>query len=135
METLLNTPERIEREPTADAHAAMAARLRADGGMLTLVQAARICPAPASRRGHCSAAAVWNWILRGKRGVRLEAIRGPGKGWLTTAAALDRFWGALTRMELQGRGGGADRVQAPVPGPSLMEKRSAAARARLMGRQ
>lgn len=108
----------------------VAGRLRRDpSGLLSLGQAARLCPAPMSRRGYCSSAALLNWILRGKGGVRLEAIRGPGKGWFTTAEALDRFWGAITRGAL----GVVERAEA-VPTPTAMERQAAAARAKLAGK-
>lgn len=35
------------------------------------------------------------WIVEGLRGVHLDAFHRPGAGWMTSAAALDRFAAAV----------------------------------------
>lgn len=40
--------------------------------------------------------AVWGWVVRGVRGVRLEAVSVGGR-WYTSAGALRRFVSASTR--------------------------------------
>lgn len=57
--------------------------------------------APVRRQGRpVNMATLWRWALRGAMGpagqkIRLEAVRAPG-GWISSAAALTRFFSALT---------------------------------------
>lgn len=43
--------------------------------------------------------ALCRWILRGKRGVYLDGVRGPGKSWCSTALAVARFFAQLSAVE------------------------------------
>lgn len=63
------------------------------------------------------------WILRGKLGVRLDAVKLNGKGWLTSREALARFAASLS----------ARAAGQAIPPPTLhdREKRDAAAKVRL----
>jgi hypothetical protein len=64
--------------------------------LLTLCQAKRLLPC---RRGKGPApTTVYRWIVRGYRGVRLEALRTPA-GWATTAAAVARFLATLAELD------------------------------------
>jgi hypothetical protein len=37
-----------------------------------------------------------SWIIRGKRGVFLDGLKGPGKSWWTSREAIARFLAALS---------------------------------------
>lgn len=70
------------------------------GDALGMSAAARkVPPHRESGRGRSHPSTVWRWILTGAKGpggvVRLEAARVGGR-WLTSAAALARFFAALT---------------------------------------
>lgn len=65
---------------------------------LSLDEAARMIPAT-NDRNHPSRDAIIRWITRGKRGVKLEGVRG-GHGYWTTREAVVRFLVALTRTGL-----------------------------------
>ncbi len=67
--------------------------------LMTLEQAARLLPTGQGAAGHVSAQALHRWIVRGKRGCYLDAIK-PGAGWLTSAEAIGRFSAELSRMEV-----------------------------------
>jgi hypothetical protein len=63
---------------------------------LTVAQAAKLVPSNASRRGYCSANALVKWIIVGKYGVYLDAVRAAGKTWWTSREALSRFMAAVS---------------------------------------
>ena len=50
----------------------------------------------ASRGQKASPSAMCRWILHGKQGVRLDAVRLNGGGWWTSREALARFAAALS---------------------------------------
>lgn len=75
--------------------AAIAARLAGEPP-LSLTQAAAMLPRVAGRK--VSASTLWRWVMHGKRGVYLDAIRGHGNGWWTSSAALERFRVALSAL-------------------------------------
>lgn len=83
---------------------------------LSAPQAARLMPRARGRP--VRAATVAGWIERGKRGVRLHGVRGPGKTWWTTRSAIARWLAELTALELS---------QTPDPTPGLLELAKAAA--------
>lgn len=66
---------------------------------------------PRRRGRRVSAVTLWRWIVAGKGGVQLEALKTPA-GWFTTLAAIERFYQALTQAE--GRGA---LSRPPRPGP------------------
>lgn len=86
----------------------------------------KICAFVAHARGEkVSASSLCRWILRGKEGVRLDAVRLNGGGWWTSREALARFAAALSARV-------AGKTLAPPPvAPSDLERRSAAAFARM----
>ena len=122
--------------PTKRNFAAIAERLK-DEELLPLSQAARLCPA-SGRRKHCSAQALHNWVLRGKRGVYLDAVRCSGKTWFTSREALRRFWAAISDLDA-GRITAADRLADEVTsGDADRARRHAAAMAdieRIIGKR
>lgn len=61
---------------------------------LSLSQAAKLVP-PTRQDKQVHVSTIVRWILRGVRGVRLEAVRVGGR-WVTTHEALERFSAALT---------------------------------------
>lgn len=82
----------MERDWTA-----IAERLQADAsGIVPVSKAARLVPTDRGRRGYCSANALVSWIVRGKRGVFLDGLKGPGKSWWTSKEAIARFLAALS---------------------------------------
>lgn len=91
---------------TADDLADVASRIREEGP-LKVSHAARLVPAD-NRRGYVDAQVLVRWIVRGKRGVRLEGAQFSGKTWWTSKAALERFWGRLAAAELGKREGPAE---------------------------
>jgi hypothetical protein len=48
---------------------------------------------------------VERYVVRGCRGVRLDGLHRPGVGWVTSAAAVERF--ARELAERDGQGGAA----------------------------
>jgi hypothetical protein len=100
---------------------AIAARLETEDP-LPVTRAAKLCKVD-NRRGHCSANAVVGWILRGKKGVFLDGYRGAGKAWWTSAAAIRRFYAALSAAE-------ADRSRRARKQPETVPFDSPAARHR-----
>lgn len=56
---------------------------------------------PRRRGRRVSAATIWRWIVTGKKGIKLEAMRSPS-GWWTTRQAIERFYLALSHLD--GRG-------------------------------
>lgn len=71
-------------------------------GALSVARAAALTPPCRGRRR--AASTLVAWIERGKRGIRLEGYYGADKTWWTSAAALARFFAALTDMRLAERG-------------------------------
>lgn len=67
---------------------AVATRLASEQ-LLSLTEAAATLPHVAGRK--VSASTLWRWVLHGKRGVYLDAVRGHGRGWWTSREALIRF--------------------------------------------
>jgi hypothetical protein len=61
---------------------------------ISLAQAAKLIP-PTRQAKPVHVSTVLRWILRGMRGVHLEALRLGGR-WVTTQEALARFSEALT---------------------------------------
>jgi hypothetical protein len=64
------------------------ARVRAEG-TVRLDQISHLVRAD-TRSGHVSVSTLLRWIVKGKRGVKLEAARIKGE-WHTSLAALQRF--------------------------------------------
>lgn len=94
---------------------AIAERLQADAsGIVPVSKAARFVPTDRGRRGYCSANALVSWILRGKRGVFLDGLKGPGKSWWTSREAIARFL-----VELSARAAG--KYRAGQPGVGVFE--------------
>ena len=60
---------------------------------ITLAEAVDVLPKPGGRGTHFST--ILRWILKGHRGVKLEALRLGGR-WVTSRAALQRFAERLT---------------------------------------
>lgn len=49
-----------------------------------------------TRGDRVSPSTLWRWIYRGKQGVRLDALKLSGRGWLTSREAIARFAVALS---------------------------------------
>lgn len=77
----------------------------------------------ATRGEKVSPSSLCRWILRGKHGVRLDAVRMGGGGWWTSREALARFAAALSAI--------AAGRSIPTPTPSELERRHQAALARM----
>jgi hypothetical protein len=71
----------------------MAERLIGEG-LKSLEEIAQSLPPIGGKR--ISTSSVLRWVLRGKAGVKLEAIRLHGGHWLTSMPALARFSSELT---------------------------------------
>jgi hypothetical protein len=63
-------------------------------GLLSLVQAAALLPPVRGKR--VATSSLFRWIIRGKHGVKLEAIQLHGPGWWTSKPAIARFAAAVT---------------------------------------
>jgi hypothetical protein len=72
---------------------AMAERLMAEG-LKSLVEIAASLPPVNGKR--VSTSSILRWVLRGKSGVKLEAIRLHGGSWFSSMPAVARFASALT---------------------------------------
>jgi hypothetical protein len=70
------------------------AALLLDETLISLAQAARLFP-PTRQDKAVHVSTILRWILRGVRGVRLEAARAGGR-WITSREAVARFVAALT---------------------------------------
>jgi hypothetical protein len=70
-----------------------ASRLIAEG-LISLPAVAKMLPNVHGKR--VSTSAIFRWIVRGKIGVKLEAVRLAGTGWWTSQPAVARFAAALT---------------------------------------
>jgi hypothetical protein len=79
----------------------------------------------ATRGQKASPSALCRWILRGKEGVRLDAVRLNGGGWWTSREALSRFAAALS-ARIAGKA-----LEPAEASPSELERRFEAAKARL----
>ncbi len=75
----------------------MAERLMAEG-LKSLEEIAESMPMVKGKR--VSTCSVLRWVLRGKSGIRLEAIRLNGGRWFSSAPALARFASQLTAKHL-----------------------------------
>jgi hypothetical protein len=85
--------------------------------LLSLAQAARLFPPCRGRRVHPTT--LHRWHAEGKRGVRLDAMPGAGKGYVTSRAAVARF---LAGVAAAGQG-------APdAPDPQTARRRAREAR-------
>lgn len=73
--------------------AAVAGRLL-DEGLISLAQAAALLPPVRGRR--VATSSLFRWVVQGKRGVKLEAVRAGGPGWWTSRPAVARFLAALS---------------------------------------
>jgi Protein of unknown function (DUF1580) len=65
---------------------------------LSLAQAAKLIP-PTRLEKRVHVSTLVRWILRGVRGVKLEAARVGGR-WITSQEALERFSAALTAQHI-----------------------------------
>ncbi len=109
-------------EETHDHFAAVADRLLLSGEkLLRLGEACQVLRAV--RGEHARPATLTRWILRGRMGVRLDAVKLGGKGWFTSREALSRFAAALSA-----RAAGIDQVvQSATTGQADRERRARAA--------
>lgn len=101
------------------AEPAVVQRLIAEG-LVSVGQVARKLPPGRGERRHPNT--VTRWVVRGKRGVRLEGFFGPDGTWWTSWQALARFFAAL-------QPGGGD---APEARPDHARADAAAMRLRAM---
>jgi hypothetical protein len=72
---------------------ALAERLLTEG-LISLVQAAAMLPPVRGKR--VSTSSIFRWIVKGKHGVKLEAIKMGGTAYWTSKQAMARFASALT---------------------------------------
>ncbi len=75
---------------------ALAERLLSEGLISLLTVAASLPPVRGKR---VSTSSIFRWIIRGKSGIKLEAIRLHGGSWWTSQAALARFAASLTHQD------------------------------------
>ena len=66
-------------------------------GLISLVAAAALLPPVKGKR--VSTTSIFRWIVKGKSGIKLEAIRLHGSGFWTSRPAMARFASALTARE------------------------------------
>ena len=62
--------------------------------LLTMAQAAKVCPKIDGRRPHSGS--IWRWAKKGVHGVRLEHVR-VGRRVCTSRDALNRFFNELAQ--------------------------------------
>ncbi len=74
---------------------ALAERLRTEG-LKSLEEIALSLPLVKGKR--VSTSSVLRWVLRGKSGCKLEAIRCVGGLWFSSLPALDRWMSAMTNQ-------------------------------------
>lgn len=67
-----------------------------DEGLLSISQARKLCPPVKGTNKYVSKSAIFRWIVEGKHGIRLEAIKMNGESFWTSKPALARFASALT---------------------------------------
>jgi hypothetical protein len=72
---------------------AVAERLMSEG-LKSLLEIASALPPVRGKR--VSTSSVLRWVLRGKQGIRLEAVKLHGSAWWSSMPALARFSAALT---------------------------------------
>ncbi|QVL32312.1 hypothetical protein KIH39_26355 [Telmatocola sphagniphila] len=75
---------------TRDEQQEMTRRLKREG---------LIRPNTAAQFAEVEPAVIWRWIVKGVRGVKLEATQGPGNGWFTSKEAILRFFAARSSIE------------------------------------
>jgi len=111
-------------KPNLQSHfEAVAVRLM--GGNEKLLPLGKACQFLNATRGErVATSTLCRWILRGKSGVRLDAVRLNGNGWLTSREALARFAAALSALE-------AGQALEEIVTPSVLEKRHQEALVRL----
>lgn len=78
---------------------AMSSRLHSEQ-LIRISQAAKLVPSP--RGTPTNPSTLVRWILRGKRGVRLDGVLLSGDCWWTSRQALERFSAELTRLAVEG---------------------------------
>lgn len=78
-----------------------------------------------TRAARVSPSALCRWILHGKQGVRLDAVRLSGHGWYTSREALARFAAALS-AKIAG-----EALVEPPASESSLRRRAAAALERM----
>ncbi|NDC56723.1 MAG: hypothetical protein EBZ69_07960, partial [Alphaproteobacteria bacterium] len=78
--------------------------------LIPVGRAARTVPGQ-GRSGHVSAAVLVGWITRGKGGIYLDGIRTAGNQWMTSQAALTRFFAELSAKEVALRSGQAQQIR------------------------
>lgn len=83
----------IPRAVVPGADPAVAERLISEG-LISLVTAAAMLPPVRGKR--VSTSSIFRWIVRGKHGVKLEAVKISGEGFWVSKPALARFAAALT---------------------------------------
>lgn len=71
-----------------------------DEGLISLTEAAKLLPPVRGKR--VSTSSLFRWVVRGKHGVKLEAIILNGCGYSTSKQAIGRFAAALTHAIQQG---------------------------------
>lgn len=79
-----------------------------------------------SRGEKVSPSALCRWIIRGKDGVRLDAVKCNGGGWWTSREALARFAASLSAKAI------GNRESAPTQ--TALDRRAESAKARLRSR-
>lgn len=111
-----------------DHYAAVARRLL--DGNEKLMPLGQACQFVASTRGEkVHTSSLCRWILRGKSGVRLDAVRLNGGGWWTSREALSRFAAALS-ARVAGKAEIVERVASGAD-EANRERRCEAAKVRL----
>lgn len=96
LSTPIVAPAARAEAPPVPASPAIAERLMEEG-LLGLVQIAAMLPPIRGKR--VSTSSIFRWIVKGKHGIQLEAIRLHGSGYFSSKAALARFAAALTAAE------------------------------------
>lgn len=116
----------MHTDDSLHAHFEAATRRLLDGNekLIPLGKACQFLNATRGQRVHTSS--LSRWILRGKMGVRLDAIRMNGGGWWTSREALSRF-----AAQLSARAAGQAVADAAIPTESEMERRDKRAKQRL----
>jgi len=84
----------IAESPSPD----VASRLL-DEGLISLTQAAALLPPVRGKR--VAKSSLFRWCVKGKSGIKLEAVRLGGPGLWTSKAALARFASQLTAKGVQ----------------------------------
>jgi len=82
--------------PTTQTGAEVVARIRAEGA-ITMAEATKLFGVQSNGK-YRTPATIAQYCRRGKRGVRLDGYYGPS-GWITSAAAVERFLAELHEVE------------------------------------